>query len=204
MNPINRFYKLRIKRQKFLNHVQRFKNCKLAKVISNFINIKCSLCASPVIERIIFDCKLRILKSILKNKLAYIEDELYHLHSQLSHLLTNFQALDSIPWIKSSKTRSQHQKHLDNKFNRLLNDRNKQNFHHNHKLPIVNKNPIINVSNVTLSEREEKVLKLNSNFAQTLPISAPQIIAPIEKCFKHSKLSSLQKETSHLKQCHLQ
>ena len=58
-------------------------------------------------------------------------------------------------------------------------------------LPPVNQNVVVNLSNTTLSKLQCSVSNLNSNFETSKELSFQQLIAPIEKAFKKSRLTNL-------------
>ena len=94
-------------------------------------------------------------------------------------------------WNHAENRSYKHSISLNDKFSRLFTS---QNSVYPSDFPPVNQNAVVNLSNSALYETQCSVLKVNSNLAISKSPSFPQLIAPIEKAFKNSRLTDTQKE----------
>lgn len=193
---INRFRTLRRKRQNYLNHLAFLVKCKREKLIPRFINVHCNLRPSRRISRAIQNFKLSLLRSVIqdtRSKLASIERELFDIHLNIANNSSKkkFRRIDSISKLITEKISKRHKLSLANKFNKLKQKKSPK----IPNLPNVNKNAVVNLSSFPLSDSPKNVLKYNFYFVKSTKASFKNLIAPIEKAFKFSKISETQKDS---------
>ena len=102
---------------------------------------------------------------------------------KLAQKIHDFLSIDSKSW--------NHAKNHSYRHSNSLNDKFLSPFHITYPTDLspVSQIAVANLSNTILSELQCSVLKLNSNFAISKQPSFPQLIAPIEKALKNSRLT---------------
>lgn len=191
----NIFNHLREKRERQVNALRFLVRCKNSGVIPKFIKVKTSTRKTPRINRTLQRCHTLILRTVIKDTRSYLaktENQLYNLHLQLSNTLHPilWNIVDHGSYHRTVNISDYHQAALSEKHKELL----KAPKRIDSESHIVNERitfppPIVNLSQVSVPSDSLKILELGLNCAiSNQAISPDSIIAPLERCFKNSRL----------------